>query len=226
MYRAIQAQRDYGFNMNKQFLAVIIVIVVSLFGVLTLTKKDADPNNGGGTVATASEHIKGNANNAVTLVEYGDFQCPACKTYFPLVQQLEAEYKDKVTFQFRNFPLVQIHPNAFVGSRAAEAASKQGKFFEMHDQLYQNQETWTGSSSSATVIEAYAQQIGLNVDQFKTDMNSTAVADTINADIKAGQALGVNSTPTFVLNGKKIEQSPRSYEEFKKLIDNALSQKS
>lgn len=209
--------------MNKQFLAVIIVVILALAGIFAVTnKKDNNTDNKGSSSAQPSENITGLKDSKVTLVEYGDFQCPACKSYFPLVTQLKETYGDRVAFQFRNFPLVQIHPNAFVGARAAEAAAKQGKFFEMHDLLYENQETWSTSSSPATQLQGYAQQLGLNIDQFNTDMNSSAVADIINADVKSGQAAGVSSTPTFLINGKKIEKSPQSIDEFKTLLDEAL----
>lgn len=214
--------------MNKQFLIIIVAIVLGLFGILSLTKKDDNSANkgSGSTTTAASEHVVGKADSNVTLVEYGDFQCPACKSYYPIVNQIKTEYGDRIKFQFRHFPLVQIHPNAYIGSRAAEAAGKQGKFYEMHDLLYQNQETWSTAKTPATTLESYATQLQLNLDQFKSDMNGVGVADTINADVKAGQAAGANSTPTFVLNGKKIDKNPQSYEDFKKLIDEALGQKS
>jgi protein-disulfide isomerase len=211
--------------MNKQFFAIIVVVIAGLVGVFALTGGNKDKNGGSSSnsTATATNHVTGAKDAKVTLVEYGDFQCPACKSYFPLVQELKTTYGDRVTFQFRHFPLVQIHPNAFVGARAAEAAGLQGKFFEMHDLLYENQDTWSKSSSPNTVLETYAQQLGLDVNKFKTDSASSVVADAINADVKAGQALGASATPTFVLNGKKIDQNPRSLDEFKKLLDDALS---
>lgn len=207
--------------MNKQFLAIIIVVVVALVGVFSLTN-----NKSGGNDKTAASqattHTVGKGTKGVTLIEYGDFQCPACKSYFPLVQELKKSYGDDITFQFRHYPLNTIHPNAFIGSRAAEAAGKQGKFFEMHDLLYENQEAWSAGGNPTEVLNGYAGQLGLNVDQFKTDMMSAATAATINADIKEGQAAGANSTPTFVLQGKKIEENPRSIDDFKKLIDEAI----
>lgn len=210
--------------MNKQFFAIIVLVVAGLIGIFALTSgnKNDSSNGGGNSEAQLSNHVTGATDSKVTLIEYGDFQCPACKSYHPLLQQLKAEYGDRVTFQFRHFPLTQIHPNAFIGSRAAEAAGKQDKFFEMHDLLFENQEAWSTASNPATVLEGYAQQLGLNVDQFKTDMNSAGVAATINADAKAAQAAGGNSTPTFVLNDTKIE-NPQSLDEFKKLLDDELA---
>lgn len=211
--------------MNKQFFAVILVVVGVLIGIFAFTGDKNSSNTGGanGSGSQTSSHIAGKADSKVTLQEFGDFQCPACKAYFPIVNELKQTYGDRVAFQFSHYPLVQIHPNAFIGSRAAEAAGKQGKFFEMHDLLYENQDAWAQSKTPASVLEGYASQLGLNLDQFKTDMNGSSVADTINADVKAAQAKGANSTPTFVLNGKKIEQNPRSIDEFKKLLDEELA---
>jgi protein-disulfide isomerase len=212
--------------MNKQFFAIIVLVIAGLIGIFALTGGDKNnSNNGGGNNSEAqlSNHVTGATDSKVTLIEYGDFQCPACKSYHPVLQQLKEEYGDRVTFQFRHFPLTQIHPHAFIASRAAEAAGKQGKFFEMHDLLFESQDSWSGLSNPTSVFESYAQQLGLNADQFKTDMNSAGVAATINADAKAAQAVGGNSTPTFVLNDTKIEQNPQSVDDFKKLLDDELA---
>lgn len=208
--------------MNKQFFAVITLVIVALVGVFALTGNKDNSSGSNNSTAQASEHIAGKADSKVKLVEYGDFQCPACKSYYPIVTQLKQEYGDRVAFQFRHFPLTQIHPNAFIGSRAAEAAGKQGKFFEMHDVLYDNQETWSASSNPNSLLEGYATQLGLNMDQFKSEMSSSAIADIINADVKAGQAFNISSTPTFVINDKKVDKNPQSLDEFKKLLDDAL----
>lgn len=207
--------------MNKQFAAVLVIVIGLLVGVFILTK-DKSPDSGGNSTGQISNHSVGAGTAGVTLTEYGDFQCPACKQYFPIVQEIKKAYGDKITFTFRHLPLIQIHPNAFIAARAAEAAGKQNKFFEMHDLLYLNQENWASLPGPAGAFEQYAQQLGLNVEQFKTDMASEEVNATINADLKEAQSIGATSTPTFVLNGKKIEQNPGSIAEFKKLIDEAI----
>lgn len=211
--------------MNKQFFGIIVVVIGVLVGVFALTGSNKKESGSGDSKGNGqpSNHIVGPQTAKVTLTEYGDFQCPACKSYFPIVGQLKQEYADKIKFQFRHYPLVQIHPNAFLGSRAAEAAGKQNKFFEMHDLLYENQETWSAGTNPTPILESYAKELGLNVEQFKTDMNSPAVADTINADAKAAQALGATSTPTFAINGRKIDKNPQTMDEFKKLIDDELA---
>lgn len=209
--------------MSKQFVFIIIVVILGLFGVFALSKKSKDTqSNTQNTVAQASEHKKGAGRKGVVLVEYGDFQCPACKAYYPIVKQLESEYGDDITFQFRHFPLPS-HNFGFTASRAAEATGKQGKFFEMHDLLYENQESWSRASDAGPIFEGFATQLGLNIDQYKSDLASADVAAVINADKKAGIDIGASATPTFVLNGKKLDKNPASFEEFKQLIDEEIA---
>lgn len=211
--------------MNKQFIAVLVVVILGLFGVFALTKKSTDNSgsNSSSSSSQLSEHKTGAGKKGVTLIEYGDYQCPVCKSYYPLVKQVQQAYGDDLTFQFRNFPLTQIHPHAFEAARAAEAASLQGKFWEMHDLLYENQDTWAQSSSPSTIFDTYAGQLGLNLDKFKADETSEQVASTINADEKEALKLGANGTPTFVINGTKVDNNPTDLKSFKQLIDNAIA---
>lgn len=209
--------------MSKQFVAVIIVIVLGLVGIFALTGNKSASNSPSGSTKLSS-HIQGKATTGVTLVEYGDFECPYCAQYFPTIKAIEQFYGDKISIQFRNYPLTSIHQNAFAAARAAEAASLQGKFFEMHDLLYENQNAWAGASDPLTAFSAYAKQIGLKADQFKTDYASSKVNDQINADRSEGARLGITGTPTYYLDGKKV-QIANSVEEFKKLIDAEIAKK-
>lgn len=208
--------------MTKTFWAIIAIIIVIFGGILLFRNHDANAPSASGK---PTQHISGTSPTGVALVEYGDFQCPFCGQYYPIVKQVTEQYKDKITFQFRNLPLLQIHQNAFAAARAAEAAGLQGKFWEMYDQLYQNQDAWSSNGNARTVFEGYAARLGLNVDQFKKDFTSTQVNDSINADIaEFDKTKQEKSTPTFFLDGKKI--TPKSVEEFSKLIDAALAAKS
>ncbi len=210
--------------MSKQFIAIVIACLLGLFGIYTITaKKDSVTKDSGSTAtqSSLSNNVIGKNSKKVTLVEYGDFQCPACGQYHPIIKQLISEYQNDIQFQFRNFPLQQIHPNARAASRAAEAAAKQNKYWEMHDLLYEQQSGWESSSSTKTIFEGYAKQLGLNVQKFSTDFASEAVNKTINADYEEGNKQGVTGTPTFFLQGKKIE-NPQTLDAFKKLIDQAI----
>ncbi len=209
--------------MNKQFLTIIAVIILGLFGILAYSKhKNPRTDQANQSNAQPSENKVGAGNKGVTLTEYGDFQCPACGQYFPVVEQIRKTYGDDITFQFRNFPLVQLHPNAFIASRAAEAAGRQNKFFDMYELLYQNQQAWSASQNPTPILESYAEQLGLNMGQFKSDMMSSSIADTINADVKEAHSKNVESTPTFFINGEKIK-NPAGLDEFKQVIDEAIA---
>lgn len=209
--------------MSNRFFITLLVIIAVVIGAFVFTKQGSDTESPSSS-AQPTNHVKGSESSGVVLVEYGDFQCPACAQYFPIVQQVYEKYKDKIQFQFRHFPLVQIHQNAFVSSRAAEAASNQDKFWEMHDLLYQNQQTWGTASNPNTFFDSYAKSLGLDISKFQQDMASQQTNDKINADVAEAKKLSASSTPTFVLDGKKIE-NPRSLEEFEKVLDDALATK-
>lgn len=202
----------------------LVVLVLGVMGGLVWLAEGQDsdqPNPIDNTVST-QDHIKGNAEASVTIVEYGDFQCPACAAYAPVGEQLMEEYGDRVRFVFRHFPLKTIHANAVAGSRAAEAAGNQGKFWEMHDILYANQNTWAELNNPTDQFVSFAEALELNVDQFKTDMNSKEVKDRVEADYDSANAAGLSSTPSFFLNGSPI--NPRSYEDFADLVQNELGE--
>ena len=208
--------------MSKAFWAAIVAVIV-IFGGILLFKGD-NANAPSSSTAKPTNHVLGKGTDKVTLVEYGDYQCPYCGQYYPVVKQVQQNYGDRITYQFRNLPLLQIHQNAFAAARAAEAADLQGKFWEMHELLYTNQDAWSNSSNARSVFEGYAKKLGLNVDKFKTDFASSAVNDRINADVVAFDKTKLEkSTPTFILDGKLIK--PTSVEEFNKAIDEAIAAK-
>ncbi|MDB5163575.1 MAG: Na+/H+ antiporter, NhaA family protein nonfunctional [Candidatus Saccharibacteria bacterium] len=208
--------------MGKRFWIILIAFAAILLGIFMFrSNKAAAPV----TSAAPSSHLLGAGKKNVTFVEYGDYQCPACGAYYPIVKQVQQKYGDDITFQFRNFPLTQIHPNAMAGARAAEAAGLQNRYWEMHDLLYEQQSNWSSVSNVSKIFEDYATQLALNIDKFRSDYNSASVNNVINADIAAGQKLGANATPTFVLDGKKIDTNPRDEAGFSKLIDAEIAKK-
>lgn len=211
--------------MSKQFWAVIIVIVLGFVGLIVINgNKNTTATNT--TSSQATNHVVGLGKSGVTLVEYADYECPYCEQYFAVTKQIQQEYNDQLTFQFRNFPLVSVHVNAFSAARAAEAAGLQNKFWEMHDALYaaNNWGVWTVASDPTPIYELYASQIGLNIAQFKTDFASSKVNDLINADMAAGTKLGVAGTPTYYLDGKQVSIAP-NVAAFEKVINAELAAK-
>ncbi len=167
----------------------------------------------------------GSNKNSVTLLEYGDFQCPSCGQYYPILKELKRKYSGEVEFQFSHFPLDKIHPHARAAHRAAEAAGLQGKFFEMHDLLYENQQTWSSLGDAINIFTNYAKQLNLDMTKFDQDMRSGTANATINSDVAAGQTAGATGTPTFVLNGKKLDDNPRDLASFSKVLEDAVHAK-
>lgn len=215
-------------HMDKRFWTVVAVIFL-VFGALFLSQqkqRDAAPVTG------ATNHVVGNTNSKVTLVEYGDYQCSACQSFAPTSDTIRKTYADRVKFQFRNLPLTQIHPNAFAAARAAEAAGLQGKFWEMHDALYESTKwaQWTNAKDPLPLFEQYARELSLDTSRFTSDLKSTKVNDMINADVDAFNATKTETaTPAFFLNGTRLsnndfldEKGAPSIEKFSAKLDEAL----
>lgn len=198
--------------MSKQFWGIIIVVLLALGGLFYVTNHGFKTN---GPTAQASNNTQGNPKAPIQLTEYADFECPYCGDATIQLKQLFSEYGSLVAFRFINFPLVSIHPNAFAAARAAEAAALQGKFWQMHDLLYQANiayynnphptPTWISASNPQPYFDQYAAQIGLNIQKFNKDYLSSRVNNTINADMALGNKIGVDATPTFFVNGKQIQ---------------------
>ncbi len=204
----------------------IVIIGLIIWGMIAASKKEAK-NNASIVLPDSivnTDHILGKTDAKLTLVEYGDFECPACAIYYPIVKKITDEYSSTtLRLVFRHFPLSQ-HPKAIPSAKVAESAGKQGKFFEMYDLLYSNQDEWVKATSSDMVFESYAKKLGLDMIKFKSDINDPEIAKKIDNDYKGGAKGGVNSTPTFFLNGKSIK-NPQTYVEFKEMIENAINTK-
>lgn len=172
-------------------------------------------------VIDETDNVKGaSAENAkITIVEYSDFECPACASYFPILKQLVETYANDVRFVYRHLPLQHIHPNATLAARYAEAAGKQGQFFEMHDLIFENQGTWRGTQTRVAerTFKELAESLGLNIEQLEADANSDAIREKIEAHRIDAIGAGAAATPTFYVDGEQIE-NPRSYEEFEQFI--------
>lgn len=187
-------------------------ILLILGGVFFLGKSTPQSDSGTTKVSPKllvrnNSHITGNEKAKVTVVEFGDYECPACGAVYPVTKQLVSKYGTKIRFVFRNFPLPQ-HPNAQIAAEAAEAAEKQGKFWQMHDLLYEKQQEWAESSSPINFFTTYAKRLGLNIDTFTKDVQNNAYSDIITQDQNDGNTLGVDATPTFYINNEKFTQYP------------------
>jgi protein-disulfide isomerase len=209
---------------SKGFLAIIAILIIGTIAAIIFAGGSDDSGSSGGSSSeiAATDHVRGAADSPVVLMEYGDFQCPACAGFDTVMEELFATYGDRVSFVYRHFPLTQIHPNAMAAHRAAEAAGRQGKFFEMGHLLYQRQSEWSESNNAASAIEAFAVELGLDIEKYRLDVSDSATLTVINDQRRSGENLDVSATPTFFLNGEKID-NPQSLEEFQKLLDDKLN---
>lgn len=212
---------------NKILLAIgaVILLFVILFGVYKLVNGSSTSLYPEINVVKTTDHIKWSPEKKNVLVVYSDFQCPACKNFHNLLNGFEAsgssdlDITKKVTLVYRHFPLYQLHQFSLDASYTAEATGKQGKFNEMSDLLFNSQEEWDKSSNPKEYFVKLAQNLNLNIDQFKKDIDSSSVKDRVQEDITSGEKAVINSTPTFFLNGRKLENI-QSIDDFKKQLRN------
>lgn len=216
--------------MDTQKRIIMWVAVTLVLGVTGVGVWQTANNSGNTTVKTeglaeaisARDHTKGRvATSTASLVEYSDFQCPACGAYYPLVEKIMTEYKDRLSFTYRHFPLPQ-HKNALAAAYAAEAAGKQGKFWEMYQLIFEYQTDWSEEGTAMKIFEGYARDIKLDLARWNTDVGAQETKDTVADDKATGVKSGVNSTPSFFLNGKKIP-TPQDYAAFKAVIEYAIA---
>jgi protein-disulfide isomerase len=153
-------------------------------------------------VNVGTDRIRGSINAPITIVEYGDYECPYTGMAYPVVKEVMMRFDEKVYFVFRNFPLRDIHPHAQHAAEAAEAAAAQDKFWQMHDYLFEHRK----ALDDHRLVE-YAQEVGLNIDKFKKEMSGHIYAPLINKSLKSGIESGVEGTPTFFINGERYEDA-------------------
>lgn len=211
--------------MSQEAKIIISTILVTLFimagGIFFFSKseKNIPPTN---VLAQNAKHTITSKDAKITIVEFADFQCPACAAAHPAIKQILAEYKGQINFSYRHFPLPQ-HANAIPAAQAAEAAAAQGKFWEMYDLLYQNQNEWSESNNSTEFFIRYAKKINLDTNIFSKEITNNTYSDVIQKDKDDGVTIGVNSTPTIFINGKKIQSFP-SYTVLKEAIERERTQ--
>lgn len=213
------------------WIIFVLIGVLTLGGLVLLSRKDNVDVSGlnpakavSETTTAIGDHVYGKKSSKVVLIEYGDFQCPSCGAAFPQLKTIRETYKDKIAFIFRNFPITTSRPNALAAAAAAEAAGLQGKFWEMHDKLYENQMAWSDNDARrrTDAFAGYAKDIGLDVARFKKDLSDPKVSAKISRDRAFGKKLAVDSTPALYLGSEKLtseEVSDLGQAEGKKLMD-------
>jgi protein-disulfide isomerase len=166
------------------------------------------------------DHAEGPADAPLILVEYGDYQCPYCGAAYPVVKRLQKRLGKKLRFVFRNFPLTQAHPFARIAAEAAEAAALQGKFWEMHDLLFEQQ-----TLLKPEILPLWAKKIGLDLEKFESDIEQAVVEERIREDRQSGIRSGVNGTPTFFINGARYDGLP-DYDSLLAALESELAPRS
>jgi len=218
----------------KRYLPFIIVGVIALAtlgsgAILYRAKRPqllAIPENKmlSGKSDAESMHVRGNPDAPVTVEEFGDFQCPPCGSFAGFIDGLVKEYDPYLRVVFRNFPL-KVHEHAREAALAAEAAGLQGHFWEMHDVLYREQMIWSKAPNVRELFDSYAGTIGLNVDQFRKDMDGEKVKARVDSDQERGHSFGIEKTPTIFINNHSLGPSDRTPEGLRATIDAALKAK-
>ena len=196
---------------------MLALVVLALGASIVFSQQAAKKANEG---VVMESHIKGNPEASVTLVEYSDFQCPACAQFQPLVKELVEEHGDQLRFEYRHFPLVTIHPYAVPAAQAAEAAAQQGKFFEMHDLLFENQSTWSQGGNPDAYFIQYAEELGLDISTFRRHLSASVITDSVRGDFRKAQELGLRGTPSFYLNDQQMNYE--TFDDFISQIEAAL----
>lgn len=184
---------------------------------------DRIPNYDTAPAGASPAHFKGSVNSLVVIEEFADFQCPTCGVVHPKMNEIAAKYGNRVKFIFRNYPLTSIHQNAYGAAVASEAASLQGRFWEMQDLLFRSQTQWSNSQNPREQFSEYAGRIGLDVEKFNNDMLGMQTKGRVDLDIQRGKALSLSSTPTILINGKQIPSQQMEVDQMEQLIDAELA---
>jgi protein-disulfide isomerase len=209
-------------------LAIGLVGAVALAGFLS---QGAEENAAPAPQSTAgfslsippAPYSRGPADARVTLVEFGDYQCPTCAVFHPIVSELLRRFPSDLRFEYHHIPLISIHPNSIFAATAAEAAGEAGRFWEMHELLFVNQSTWAAHPSPESLFVGYAEEAGIDPARFRALLRSPGVEARVQGDIQEAVRLGVNSTPTFFVNGRPIPL-PRNAQEFENVIYTAIQE--
>ncbi len=207
--------------MNKEIKIIFSVAIIAIVGMIFLIgfgpkgTKTVDFS----LLVKETSHMTGKIDAKVTVVEFGDYQCPACGVFYPILKQIVDIYGSNPDFNFvyRNFPLPQ-HKNAFVSAEAAESAGAQGKFWEMEGLLYLNQSEWSESDNAGDIFISYAEKLKLNINKFKDDIKNSKYDSVIRSDQSDGNSLNVSWTPSIYVNGELLQDMP-TFDQFKSKID-------
>ncbi|TVQ13543.1 MAG: DsbA family protein [Balneolaceae bacterium] len=217
------AEKQKQQKMKTIWFSFALIIIVAAVTVWWFTMPDAQEPDVQTTAEIRvgdDEWTLGNPDADIVLVEYADFQCGACAYYHPIIKELMEEYDDQVLYVFRHFPLTNIHQYATLAARTAEAAGKQGRFWEMTDLIFQNQQRWSRGNAPFE-FTGYARELGLDMNRFQNDLGAAETFQRVEQSFNSGMRLNITSVPSFFINGEKI-MNPRTLDEFRSVIDRRL----
>lgn len=213
-----QTQRRLEMKRRLMMTVVILAIIAGLVG-LVIWQNQRLANS----ISQAYDDPKKGAEDAKVIVrEFSDFQCPACRAAQPFVEQMLGKYRDRILFVYEDFPLVTTHRHAMKAAQAGQCALEQGKFFEVHDVLFEEQPQWSVEDDPTGTLIGYAKDEGLNEEQFRACLTSEKTKPAVEEDMDQARALRVTGTPTFFVNNKLLV-NPRSFADFERAIDEALN---
>ncbi len=218
------------------FLIIGLIFLATIAGIWWISKSGNTPtatnqNTSGNTVAQQTnkysnapagatpEMFKGSQSAIVLVEEFADFQCGACAAKHSVFNEISAEYGSRIKFVFRNYPLIGTHPKAYDAAVAVEAAGLQNKFWEMQNLLFANQQTWSGNPTHRNAFKEYAKKIGIDVEKFTNDSLGIVAKNRVDADMKRGNAIGLQSTPSVYVNGKSVPFEQMTVAGLKQAID-------
>lgn len=237
-------KQEVNNNSGLPFVIIGIVLLVAVIGGWYLYSSSSKKTTTTGNTNTATNGVppkpnntpltsnmqgaqppnfKGAQNSSVVLEEFADYQCPTCATMHPVMNEITATYGSRIKFIYRNYPLTQIHRNAYEAAVAAEAAGLQGKFWDMQNLIFQNQRNWQNVEIVRPVFEGYAQTLGLDVEKFKSDVAGLPAKQRVDMDAARARSLNVSSTPTILVNGIPIPFEQMTVDGMKKIIDAELA---
>jgi len=215
-------QKQKTYKKIAFWIVGIVILGLIIWGVAAVVSAPKDESSNTVSPITSADVATGSATAKANLIEYADFECPACAEYSKFVEQLRTDYPKDLRVAYRFFPLPQ-HQYGMLTAQVAYAAAKQSKFWEMYKLLYDNQASWAASPNAQGIFDDYAKQLNLNLTKFHNDENADSTKNLINNSYNQGINIGINSTPTFYLNGNVI--SPTNFNDFKSLVQNEINKK-
>src|SRR6266516_1263715 len=212
-------------KLMKPLIVIVLAVGIAAGAAVFLSRGSDQPSEPSNAPTHANikggGHFRGPVSGdkpELTLVEFGDYQCPSCGAYHPLVKEILNRYPQQLRLEFHHFPLVTIHPNSMLASKAAEAAGEQGRYWEMHDALFDHQREWSDSPNAEPIFVALASQMGLDSNKFMQGLRSPQLQDRILRDVEQGQNAKVDAVPTFFINGERVHIK-LSMEDFVQVIE-------